>query len=542
VHLETVVVLLFAVAAAVALAARWMRIPYTVLLVVAGLALGSAHAFTPPNLTKELLYAVFLPGLLFEAAFHIEFTKFAQNRLAIFALAVPGVAVAVTLTAVALTPAINGLHFVEGFTLGHGLVFAALLSATDPIAVVGLFKSLGAPKRLAVIVEGESLLNDGTAVVAFTLILAAVTGPGNVTVGGGLLDFVRIVGMGLVIGIAFGFTVSKAIQLIDDPMIEITLTTIAAYGSFVAAEQFHFSGVIATVTAGMLCGNYGARTGMSPSTRIAVESFWEYLAFALNSVVFLLIGFSVDIEMLFASMGPILLAFGAVTLARAAVVGGVGAALSLSRERIPWRWGAVLVWGGLRGGLSMVLVLGLEPSFPHRQLLVTMTYGAVVVSILAQGITMAPLLRRLGLVGSAEERFQYEVHRGELRSVRAALAALEKMAAEGLLQEPAAAAVRRSYEDRLRAADERIKAIHLAATDLADEEEHVARRHLLQVEKQVLLADSLKGFLGNEAYEELRREADARLFRLEAGKEDAPSATSVVIKTGPPAGPTDDAT
>jgi CPA1 family monovalent cation:H+ antiporter len=524
VHFETVVIVLFAVATGVALVARWLKVPYTVALVVAGLALGSAQAIEPPHLTKELLYALFLPGLLFEAAFHLDFGKFAQNKLTITALAVPGVAAAITITALLLTPIANGLHFVEGFRFEHGLIVAALLAATDPIAVVGLFKSLGAPKRLAVIVEGESLLNDGTAVVAFTLILAAITGSG-ITASSAVLDFIRIVGMGLVIGVAFGFTVSKAIQQIDDPMVEITLTVIAAYGSFVVAEQLHFSGVIATVTAGMLCGNYGASTGMAPSTRIAVESFWEYLAFALNSLVFLLIGFSVSTERLLASALPIGVAFLAVTLGRAAVVGSVGGLLRFSKERIPPAWLAVVVWGGLRGGLSMVLVLGLEPGFPHRDLLLTMTYGVVVLSILLQGLTMTPLLRRLGLVGAAESRVEYEVRRGELRVVRAAMEALAQMERDGVVHGDTASAVRAEYDERRRKADDAIRKQQLEASELLDEEEHVARRHLLQVEKKTLLADSLKGLLGSEAHDLLRREVDDRLFRLEAGDDDAvPSA------------------
>jgi CPA1 family monovalent cation:H+ antiporter len=518
-HFETAIVLLFAVATAVALVARWIKVPYTVALVVAGLALGAAHAFEPPKLTKELLYAVFLPGLLFEAAYHLELKKFVANKIAITSLAVPGVVVAIALTAALLTPAANALHFVDGFELSHGLVFAALIAATDPIAVVALFKSLGAPKRLAVIVEGESLLNDGTAVVLFTLILGAVGG-GATTPVGAVLDFVRVVGMGLLVGAGFGFAASKLIQRIDEPMIEITLTTIAAYGSFVVAEQFHFSGVIATVTAGMLCGNYGAATGMSPSTRIAVESFWEYLAFALNSVVFLLIGFSVSIETLVASWLPILVAFAAVVAARGVVVGVVSVALRRTREKYPAAWSAVLIWGGLRGGLSMVLALGLDPSFPHRELLLTMTYGVVVVSILVQGLTMAPLLRRLGLIGAAEDRMRYEAERGLIRSSREALRALDGLIARGVLAAPAAETLRAEYQTQVDVAEARVRDLHLASAEIADEERHAARRHLLQVEKQTLRADLQAGLIGGEAYEELIREVDARLFRLEVERDE----------------------
>ena len=230
-HFESAFVLLFAVATAVALAARWIKIPYTVALVVAGLVLGSARIIDPPHLTKELLYAVFLPGLVFEAAFHLDALKFWQNKLAIHALAVPGVAAAIGLTAIMLQPVVSGLHVVDGFYLRHALVFAALIAATDPIAVVALFKTLGVPKRLAVLVEGESLLNDGTAVVFFTLILGVVTG-GTSSIGGAVLDFVRVVGLGTLIGVIVGYLASKLTQQVEDPMIEITLTTIAAYGSF----------------------------------------------------------------------------------------------------------------------------------------------------------------------------------------------------------------------------------------------------------------------------------------------------------------------
>ena len=173
---ETTFMLLFIVATAVAIAVRRVAVPYTVALVVAGLGLGLVHAFEAPHLTKALLFSVFLPGLLFEAAFHIEFKQFWRNRLAIMSLALPGVVAAVALTALVLTPVANTLDLSPGFTWQHALVFGALISATDPIAVVAIFRTLGVPKRLSVLLDGESLLNDGTAIVFFTLSLALVTG------------------------------------------------------------------------------------------------------------------------------------------------------------------------------------------------------------------------------------------------------------------------------------------------------------------------------------------------------------------------------
>ena len=337
---ETILILLFVVVTAVAITVQHLAVPYTVALVFTGIVLGLLHAFEAPHLTKQLLFNVFLPGLLFDAAFHIEFKQFWRNRLTIFSLALPGVVAAIALTALILTPVANTLHFVQDFSWKHALVFGAIISATDPIAVVAIFRSLGVPKRLSVLLEGESLLNDGTAIVFFILSLALVTGT-EVTAGGLAVDFIKIVGIGALIGIGVGLAVSHVIKQVDDPMIEIMLTTIAAYGSFLAAEHFQYSGVIATVSAGMLCGNYGA-LGMSPSTRIAVESFWEYIAFVLNSLVFLLIGLEVDFQALLAAWQAILVAYLVVTGGRAMIIFGASALLRRTRERIPWAWSVIL--------------------------------------------------------------------------------------------------------------------------------------------------------------------------------------------------------
>lgn len=513
-RLEIIFVALFSVATAVALVARRLKLPYTVALVLAGLALGSAHAFEAPHLTKELLYAVFLPGLLFEASFHLEFRRFWQNKLAVFGLALPGLIAGVALTTALLVPFMR-----TELLLGECLVFAALIGATDPIAVVALFKSVGAPKRLAVLVEGESLLNDGTAVVVFTLVVGFVVGHPT-SLPHAAIDFVRIVGMGVLIGALVGYALSFVIHQVDDPMIEITLTSIAAYGSFVAAEHFHYSGVIATVTAGMICGNHAARTGMSASTRVAVASFWDYLAFALNSLVFLLIGFEVHLDALLAAWKPILLAYVAVTLARASVTFVVALLLRRTRERIPFSWVAVLTWGGLRGALSMVLVLGLPMELPHRPLLISVTFGVVILSILIQGTTMSPLLRRLGLVGAAGDAAERDALRGQLKAGRAALAEVEQMAHQHVFADGVVARIRGDYEKKVAEVQAKIASLHEDAASVFEEELVAARRQALIAEKDALLDAHRSGEIGDASYEHLLADVDARLFEVESGTDD----------------------
>ena len=519
---ETTFILLFVVATAVAIAVQRLAVPYTVALVFTGLALGLSHAFEAPHLTKALLFSVFLPGLLFEAAFHIEFKQFWRNRLAISSLALPGVVAATALTAIILTPAANMLHFGEGFTWKHTLVFGALISATDPIAVVSIFKSLAVPKRLALLLEGESLLNDGTGIVFFTLSLALLTGT-VVTTGGLVFDFIMIVGFGALIGTGIGLVVSQVIKQVDDPMIEITLTTIAAYGSFVAAEHFHYSGVIATVSAGMLCGNYGARVGMSPATRIAVVTFWEYVAFALNSIVFLLIGLEVNFQALLASWQSILVAYLVVTGSRALVIFGASALLRRTRERIPWAWSVILTWGGLRGALSMVLVLSLPKDFPHRELLVSMTFGVVILSILIHGLTMSPLLRWLGIVHGQQERAAYELTRGKLQAARAALEEIDKLSHFRFANPEVLADLRREYEQQIERDRAALDELHIERAQLHAEELQRTRRHLRSVEKGAVMDAFRSGLLSQAVQEKLLADLDAQVLRLESEEPDGPA-------------------
>ena len=510
-------VILFSIATGVAILVRRLQVPYTVALVVVGLTLGSLHLLEAPHLTKELLFAVFLPGLLFDAAFNLNFREFRENALAISALAVPGVLVGIVLTGTIATAVIGWVGLAPAFDWRLGLVFGALVAATDPIAVVALFKYLNAPPRLRVLVEGESLLNDGTSIVVLTLILAYVSGTAS-SMGAILVRFLTIVGGGALVGTIIGFGVSRVIAGIDDAMIEITLTTIAAYGSFVVGEQLHYSGVIATVVAGMICGNYARRVGMSASTQLAVQTFWEYVAFALNSVIFLLIGFEVGLASLAASIALIAIGFFAVLAGRAAVLLTVSALLRRTSESIPFTWSVALTWGGLRGALSMVLALALAPQFPGRPLLVTMTFGVVVASILVQGLSMPPLLRRLGLVDPRGGDVAYDLARGELQVATAAGSEIERMRLAHAAPPDMLDVLEQRYVRRRDRAREQLQALHSDQSDRRERAAVAAAEHLLLVEKAELVERLRGGLIQRDAFDKLASDVDARLVGLRSGQ------------------------
>ncbi len=390
------IILLYCIAMVVAIVSRRLRVPYTTSLLLAGIALGSMHVAALPHLTHDLLFEVFLPGLLFEAAYHLEVHELRENSWTISLMAVPGVALAIALTASLLFGAgiLTGVHL----AWQTAIIFGGVIAATDPVAVTALFGQLGAPRRLHVLVESESLLNDGTSIVFLTLMLAFFAGEAT-SAGSLAISFVRIAVGGAILGGAIGWGVSHVRTRVDDAAIEITLTTIAAYGSFIVAEQLHASGVIATVAAGVACGNAGRHHPLTTSTRASVDSFWGWLAFALNSGVFLLLGAQLSLGLLLDNWLLILLAAVAALVARAIVVGLVGSLISRTKERIPARWLMVMTWGGLRGALSLVLALALPETSEGRALIIVMTAGTVTLSLVGQAATMPALLRRLGIGG-----------------------------------------------------------------------------------------------------------------------------------------------
>ena len=378
------------VSALVAMLTRRVHLPYTVGLVLAGMALYFSHVYIKWHLTKDLIFSVFLPPLVFEAALFIHWRDFKKELPVVTLLATAGVVLAAAVTAF-------GMHYALAWDWGSAIVFGVLIAATDPVSVIATFKEAKVHGRLRMLIESESLLNDGTAAVAFVAVLGVLAG-GHETVlsiTGAL--FVTIIG-GVLIGGIIAYLFMLLAGRTPDYLVEITFTTLVAYGSFFVAEHFRCSGVLAALTAGLVVGNFRSSGSISAVGRHALGPFWEYVAFVANSLIFLLIGTQEAQQHFRGLWVPVLLAIALVTLGRAAAVYPLCAIFARSRFKVNMRHQHVLFWGGLRGALALALSLSLPEDLPRRDVIVVITFAVVAFSVFAQGLTITPLLRRLGQV------------------------------------------------------------------------------------------------------------------------------------------------
>ena len=388
-QIDRIEILLLA-AALVAMLCRRLQFPYTVGLVLTGVALSFVPFAPTVTLTKELLFSALLPPLIFEAALFLPWNSLRKEMPVVLLMATVGLILAAAITAL-------GMHFLVGWPLLAAGVFGVLIAATDPVSVIATFKESGVTGRLRLLVEAESLFNDGTAAVLFGLLMALSEGA-SPTLPGLAWNVAWIVGGGVGIGGVLALAVLFIAGKTTDHLVEITLTTVIAYGSFLSAEHLHCSGVLATLTAGIVVGNRGHLGAMSDKGREAAEAFWEYVAFVSNSLIFLLIG-THEAQQDFKSVWwASVVAIALVILGRAAVIYPVSLAFSRSGLRMSSAYQHVMFWGGLRGALALALALGLPAAFPLRNQIVSVAFAVVAFSVLVQGLTMTPLLRRLKLL------------------------------------------------------------------------------------------------------------------------------------------------
>jgi monovalent cation:H+ antiporter, CPA1 family len=375
-------------------------LPYSVALVVAGGIAGLIFPEVNATVTPELVLIVLLPGLVFEAAYHIDFHEFRGSFGGITVLAVPGVLVSAIVVALVLQAA-TGLPFELGFLVG------AMVGATDPAAVIATFRRLPTPKKLDTLVEGESLVNDGTGLVAVVVALEFIKGNGSVP-DAAMLFLTTMVISGL-IGLVLGFVGSRVLALIDDRLIETTISLVAAYGTYLIADAFHQSGVIATLVAGVVIGNYGRRVGMTERTKRAVDEVWEFIGFLLTAVVFLLVGLAIPLSQLDDALPWIAWGIVGTIVGRAVVVYGLlGIPSRLIHRRspeliLPLSWLNVMFWAGLRGAVAVAVALALPLDVPQRALIQAIVFGIVIFTLLVQGTTIGSVVKRSGALLHDEE-------------------------------------------------------------------------------------------------------------------------------------------
>jgi len=572
------------VACAMALLAKRFKLPYTVVLVAAGLIVsalasaGEAGSFgLDIHLSPELLLQLFLPILLFEAAFHVDLKQFLQNWRPILCLAIPGVIVGMLLTTGFLLLVDQVVSM--GLNWQMVLLIAAMLAATDPISVVALFKEFSVSKRLGIVVEGESLINDGVAVVLFGVVVKitamhlGLTLPyfgsaESVEALQAVMDFLREVVLGTAVGLGVGLAISYLTSKFDDQHIEVALTVIAAFGANTVAMELHASGVIAVVVCGMMIGNVGVKRGMSPTTREEVVSFWEFAAFLANSFVFILIGLEIHLGDMWAVAGPIAVFFVIMIVVRSIAVYGVHGLVRRSDLRLKESWLPVITWSGVRGSLSMVLAMmlvwvgdvgvghegnkdqgsglartevmavkpGEAPSVmvtraeadENKNRILNIVYGVVLLSILLQGTTMEWLMKRTGLIIESYEETEYEMALARRQAIRAMLENLESSERKGSMAKETYAILHTRLIERRAANDRRMKEMLESVPGLNALELEMESAHLRALEKQVYRDLEKEGELDYDSMESLVRDV---VYRADQEKQ-SPDGTSGADESG----------
>lgn len=389
---------LLVIAILVAIAARRLSLPYTVGLVIAGIAMTLSRFESGVVLTHDIIFDLILPPLLFEAALNIPWRELRREMVPVLIFSVAGVAISAAVVTA-------GMAWLFGWPLAAALVFGVLIAATDPVAVIAMFKDTGLGGRLRLLVESESLFNDGVAAVLFGLALAWTQAGASNPIEA-VLALATISGGGMAIGLVAGVLGVLMAGRTTDHIVEAAITAVVAYGAFLSAEHLHVSGVLATVCAGLFMGGVGvrgkgSRFGFSSEGQPFVLELWEFAAFIANSIVFLLIGLTAA-RVPFQQVGwtPLAAAIVLVLAGRAATVYPLSLLFAQSQWRIGFREQHVLWWAGLRGALALALVLALPETIPQRESIVIATFAVVTFSVMVQGLTMKPLLRWLRFLPS----------------------------------------------------------------------------------------------------------------------------------------------
>lgn len=501
-----IIFLLLFIAAIALIASRSIRLPFTVLLVLIGVAIVNLTPFGQEWLTAleqfdglpDVILFVLLPTLIFESAFSLNARQLKDNIWPILTLAIPGLLLSTLIIGTLI-------HLLSGIALAPALLLGAILSATDPVAVISLFKQLGAPKRLTVLVEGESLFNDATALVLSKILMAVVLS-GYVTMEqafGGVLTFFSVFFGGAIVGVLMAWVVGQILGFLEsEPFVEVSLTTVLAYSSFVVAEHlFHVSGVMAVLAAAITMGSWG-RTKISPSVNDFLHHFWEFLAYIANSLIFLMVGLRMDILGIAEHFSLFALLIVAMLVSRAIIIYGLVPILGRLPNANPISFGykTVMYWGGLRGAIALAIVLSL-PAFEYTDLFIDLVAGAVLFTLLVQGLSIEKLVRMLGLDRPPLSDRLAQL-KGEADGKQRAIESATQLQAGGLFSVKIADKLSTEYSRNLAALRNELQAVRKQEMDIDQETRQLFLR-CFAAENVIYYQMFSRGHLSEQAYRDL---------------------------------------
>lgn len=508
---------LMVAASALAIASKRVRIPYNVALVVGGLLI-SVGGILPgvPPLNPEVVFLVCLPLLLFEGGITADVANVRANLLPIAMLATLGMVLAIAATGTAL-------HFALALAWGPALLLGAMLAVTDTVSILYAFRRAPVPRRLSGIMQGESLFNDGTALVAYAAIASVVVG-GEASLPLPLLG-AKVLGAtvgGLAIGLTLGLVASFVIRRTEDPLAEIMVTTALAFAAFVLGEQLHLSGAIAAVTAGLSTG-INLRRHVSAQSQVALHTFWEYAAFGVNTFLFLSVGLTTRPETLVRYMPQTVLAVVCVFAGRAVAIYLPFLLLRQVRpsEAVPLRWQHVFVLGNIKGALSIGLALGLPEATPARELLVAIAFGVTFLSLVIQGLMLSGVLKRLGLFREDPVAYAVAEQQARLISSRAARQELEVLHDQGLIPRAAYEHLRSDYQVGIASAERELRRLSEQHLEQGARIVLATRRRLIDAERTALLSARRAGLIPEATAEAQLAKLDERTLELEHVLSDA---------------------
>jgi monovalent cation/hydrogen antiporter len=518
-EIEPLLLALMVAVAGLSVLARLVRVPYPILLVLGGLVLGFLPGMPPVELPPELVLVVFLPPLLYWAGFFSSPRDLLADARAISMVAVGLVLATMAAVAVAAHAAIDGLGWPAAFALG------AIVSPTDPLAATAIGRRLGIPRRLITLLEGESLVNDASALVAYRLAVAAAVSGTFVAWQAGLRFVVGAAG-GVAVGLAVGWLVAELRRRLDDPVVEIVVSVVTGYAAYLPAELLHVSGVLAAVAAGLYLG-WRAPALASASTRLLGFSFWEVLVYLANAVLFILVGLQLHPILSGLAGTAVAVLVGQALLVSAVVVavrlGWVFSVPYLVRlldrrpgqraRRVGARERLVLGWSGMRGAVSLAAALALPLDFPLRNLILFLTFAVILATLVVQGLTLPTLIRRLRFQDDGSE--QREELQARLAATHAALERLDELAVEDWTRDDTVERLHRLFEFRRRRLKERAG---IWEDDGAQDRSLAYQRlvrELLVAQRQAIVVLRNQGQISNDVMHRIERELDLEDTRLE---------------------------